>query len=157
MVEAHARIERTRHLDASPADAWAVLQDVPRWGRLFPHVESVEPYPEAGPHVFLWQMEPLGPPGGRVRTVYACRYHADEATHTLTWTPVEGVGSAQFAGHCALALADGGGTDGSLVMDATLRIPAPGFMRAVVAPLVQIEMGRMTDDFLHQLNRLLSL
>ncbi len=152
MIEARARIERARHLSASPDVAWGFLQDVMRWGPLFPHVESVEPYPEAGPDAFRWELEPLGPPGRKVRTVYACRYAADHATRTLTWTPVEGVGTAQFAGQCALGPAAGGGTDGSLEMDATLEIPAPGFLRAVLAPLVHVEMSRMVDTFLERLD-----
>ena len=121
MIEARARIERERHLSAPLEDAWAVLIDVTRWGPLFPHVDSVVPYP-AGDSAFIWTMEPLGPPGARVRTVYACRYHADPETHTLTWTPVEGVGTGQFAGHCVLEAA-GDETHGTLLMDAVLEIP----------------------------------
>ena len=149
MIEARALIERTRTLPADLEDAWALLTDVPRWGVLFPHVTSVEPYPDE-PGAFIWRMEPLGPPGGRVRVVYACRYHADPDTHTLSWTPVEGVGTGRFEGRCALEDA-GGETRGTVVMDALLEIPAPGFMRGVVAPLVQAEMGRMTDTFLVRL------
>ncbi len=156
MIEARARIERERHLSAPIEDAWAVLVDVSKWGPLFPHVDSVEPYPEAGDNAFIWRMSPLGPPGARVRTVYACRYHPDHDTHTLTWTPVEGVGTGQFAGHCVLEDADGE-THGTLLMDAMLEIPAPGFMRGVVAPLVQVEMGRMTDTFMDRLDDVMSL
>ncbi len=156
MIDAHARIERARHLSASPDHAWAFLEDVLRWGPLFPHVETVEPYPAAGPMAFRWELEPLGPPGRKVRTVYACRYDADADTRTLTWTPVEGVGTAQFAGRCALTPA-GDGTDGTLEMDARLAIPAPGFLRAVLAPLVHVEMSRMVDTFLERLDDALAV
>ena len=157
MIEARARVERARRLAAAPDAAWALLRDVPRWGRLFPHVDSVEPYPEAGPDAFLWRMEPLGPPGAHARVVYACRYRADAASRTLTWTPVEGVGTGSFAGHCALVEGAAGGTDGTLAMDATLRIPAPRLLRGVVVPLVQAEMGRMVDAFLDRLDDALSV
>ncbi|MGB3544464.1 SRPBCC family protein [Rubrivirga sp.] len=156
MIEARARIERERTLSAALEDAWAVLTDVAKWGPLFPHVDSVVPYPEAGESAFIWTMEPLGPPGARVRTVYACRYHADPASHTLTWTPVEDVGTGRFAGHCILEDA-GDETRGTLLMDAMLEIPAPRFMRGVVAPLVQVEMGRMTDTFMDRLDDVMSL
>ena len=80
----------------------------------------------------------------------------DDAARTLTWTPVEDVGTGTFAGSCALA-AVGAEVEGTLVMDATLEVPAPRFMRGVVAPLVQAEMGRMVDQFLASLDDALDL
>ena len=152
MVHATAHIQRRFRLAAPVEAAWALLTDVPRWGVLFPHVESVEP---ADPgrqrgEVFVWRMAPLGPPGGRVETVYACRYAAEPARHALTWTPVDGVGNARFAGSCVLR-PDGEATEGTLRLDATLEIPAPSFVRAIVEPAVALEMGRMTDTFLDRL------
>lgn len=151
MIEASSRIERSFHLSVPVEVAWALIDDVPRWGALFPHVESVEPYPEAGPTAFLWRMEPLGPPGVRVRLDYACRYHADAETQTLVWTPVEGVGDARFSGTCVLA-SHAAGTAGTLRLDAELRVPAPSFLRGVVQPAVAFEMARITDAFLARLD-----
>ena len=150
MIEVPVRIERSFRLPAPPERAWAVLHDVPRWGALFPGVASIEPYGPGGAGAYLWTMEPMGPPGGRVTTVYACDYAADEAAHTLAWTPIEGVGNARFAGHAGLREAAGGAA-GTLVLQAALRIPAPRFVRGVVAPAVAFEMGRMTDGFLDRL------
>lgn len=160
MVRATSHIQRRFRLSASVEAAWALLADVPRWGVLFPHVEAVEPLgglrqPGASDgETFLWRMAPLGPPGGRVETVYACRYAAEPARHALSWVPVEDVGNARFAGACTLA-ADGDATTGTLRLDATLEIPAPSFVRAVVEPAVAMEMGRMTDTFLDRLDRAL--
>ena len=89
MVESSTRVERTLRLDAPLAEAWEMLLDVPRWGMLFPHVDTIEPMGEGQ---YLWRMEPLGPPGRKVRVVYACRYDADEATRTLT--PLASSGAA---------------------------------------------------------------
>ena len=153
MIRAAARIQRSFQLAAPVEAAWALLADVPRWGVLFPHVESVEPLADdrqPGP-AFVWRMAPLGPPGARVETVYACRYTAEPARHALSWTPVEGVGNARFAGSCVLE--DGGDvTTGALRLDATLEIPAPSFVRAIVEPAVAAEMGRMTDTFIGRLD-----
>ena len=160
MIEVPVRIERAFRLPAPPAEAWVWLRDVPRWGALFPGVAAVEPFaapPEAAPPAggggagaFLWTMEPMGPPGGRVTTVYACRYRADDVARTLAWTPVEGVGNARFAGSADLRGGTGGAA-GTLRLEATLQIPAPRFARAVVEPAVAFEMGRMTDGFLDRL------
>ena len=158
MVHARSRVERQFRLGAPVEAAWELLRDVPRWGVLFPHVVSVEPFDADGPRgeAFVWRMAPLGPPGGRVETVYACRYAADARAHTLTWTPVGGVGNARFAGSCALR-ADGAATTGALRLDATLEIPAPSFVRGLVEPAVALEMGRMTDAFLDRLGRALDV
>ena len=158
MVHATSHVRRTFRLAAPVGAAWALLADVPRWGVLFPHVETVEPLAvgDRPPgDVFIWRMAPLGPPGGRVETVYACRYAADPDAHALTWTPVDGVGNARFEGACALQpdLARGDeATTGTLRLDATLAIPAPSFLKAVVEPAVALEMGRMTDTFLARLD-----
>ena len=158
MVHARSRIDRRFRLGASVEAAWALLRDVPRWGALFPGVASVGPFDAGGQpgESFVWRMAPMGPPGGRVETVYACRYAADPEAHTLTWTPVEDVGNARFAGSCAL-WADGAATAGRLQLDATLQIPAPSFVRALVEPAVALEMGRMTDTFLGRLDRALGV
>ncbi|MDT0632392.1 SRPBCC family protein [Rubrivirga sp. S365] len=157
MIEVSVQVERAFHLPAPPAAAWAWLRDVPRWGALFPGVASVEPYEggaaEGGAEsadAFVWTMEPMGPPGARVTTVYACRYHADDGAYALSWTPIDGVGNARFAGGVALRDAPGGAA-GTLRLEATLEVPAPRFARGVVEPAVAFEMGRMTDGFLDRL------
>ena len=157
MVRVPVQITRHLRLPARVERAWALLADVPAWGRLFPQVVSVEPFEIAGSArppgaepAFIWRMAPMGPPGGRVETVYACRYHHGPGSHALRWTPIDGVGTARFSGACALA-ASGDATTGTLRLDATLDIPAPSFVRAVVQPAVEFEMGRMTDAFIGRL------
>lgn len=160
MIEVPVRVDRAFSLAAPPEAAWAWLRDVPRWGALFPGVASVEPHAappapgDAGGAVplgaFVWRMEPMGPPGGRVTTVYACRYLADDDALALAWRPVEGVGNARFSGGAALRPAPGGAA-GTLRLEAALRVPAPRFVRGVVEPAVAFEMGRMTDEFLRRL------
>ena len=150
MIEVTASVARERRLAAGLDRAWSLLQDVPAWGPLFPRVESVEPL-GGHPGAFVWRMAPLGPPGGRVRVVYACRYTPEPETHTLRWAPVAGVGNARFAGACALR-AEGGGVVGTLAMEATLEIPAPRFVRPVVEATLRPEMGRMVDTFLDRLD-----
>ncbi|MEM1116460.1 MAG: SRPBCC family protein [Bacteroidota bacterium] len=150
MIEVPLQIERAFTLPVAPEAAWDLLADVPRWGRLFPHVETVEPLPEAGPDVWQTAMAPLGPPVAAVRVVYACHYTPDAAARTLTWTPVEGVGNAQFDGRATLR-PEAGATAGTLRLGAVLHIPAPRFVRALVGSAVRVEMARMTDTFLDRM------
>jgi carbon monoxide dehydrogenase subunit G len=154
MVEVASHVARRVRLAAPVEAAWALLKDVPRWGALYPHVASIEPY---GDDAFLWRMDPLGPPGGRVSVVYACRYEADEATHTLHWTPIPGVGNAAFGGACSVEPDGEAATIGTLRMDARLQVPAPSFLAAVVRPTVSHEMERMTDTFAERLSHALDV
>ncbi len=143
-------VARAFRLRAAPARAFAFLGDVPAWGALFPHVESVTPL-DGVADAFVWTMAPLGPPGVAVRTVYACRYASDDTAHRIDFEPVDGVGNAQFSGAVALHDADGG-TAGDLRLDAVLEIPAPAFARAIVEPAVSLAFRQMTATFLERLD-----
>ena len=143
---------RTATLRLAPADAFAFLADVPAWGRLFPRVAAIEPLPEPG--AFVWTMEPIGPPGVAVQTVYGCRYTVDAATQTVAWTPVDGVGNAQFSGQVAAEARADGGTDVHLRLDAVLTIAAPALIRPLVVAAVGLEFGRMMDTFAARLEAL---
>jgi len=151
VIRVPAEVRRSFRLAVPVGAAFAHLQDVPRWARLFPHVESVDPLPAREGEVWQWTMEPLGPPGLQVRTVYACRYTFDAATRSVTWTPVDGVGNAAFAGGVTLAEADRQQAEGTLWLEAALEIPAPRFMAGVVRAALAVEFGRMTDRFLENL------
>ena len=146
-VEVSLSVERAVAMRLAPDAAFALLSDVPAWGAFFPHAERVEAFPPAGPHAYRWEMAPLGPPGGAVRVVYACRYAADAAARTVVWTPVAGVGNGVFSGAIALGPAPGGGTAGAFRLDARLTIPAPQFVRGLVVAAVTFEFGRMVDTF----------
>ena len=150
MIRVPAEVRRSFGLDVRADDAFALLRDVPRWGRLFPHVADISALPEYGPDAWRWTMEPLGPPGMEARTVYACRYTFDEAARSVVWTPIPEVGNATFEGAVALT-AQGHRTAGELELAATLEIPAPGFLRGVVRAALALEFGRMTDRFLVRL------
>ena len=136
---------RTASLRLAPAAAFALLSDVPAWGRLFPRVAAIEPLPE--PDAFRWTMEPIGPPGVAVQTVYGCRYTVDAAARTVAWTPVDGVGNARFSGRVEAEARPDGGTDLHLALDAVLTVPAPAILRPLVAAAVALEFGRMMDTF----------
>lgn len=147
-------VDRRFGLAAAPDAAFALLCDVPAWGRLFPHVEAVAPL-GTETDAFVWTLEPLGPPGFAARTVYACRYVPDAEARSLTWTPVDGVGNARFAGGVTLE-PDGDGTAGRLWLDATLELPAPAFARAIVEPAVGLAFRQMVGTFLERLDAALT-
>ncbi|MEM1056523.1 MAG: SRPBCC family protein [Bacteroidota bacterium] len=152
MIRVPAEVRRTFRLAVPAPEAFTLMRDVPRWARLFPNVESVQPLPEAGEDAYVWTMEPLGPPGVQVRTVYACRYTFDAEGLQVNWVPVPGEGNATFTGGVAYT-EDGPEADGALWLEAELEIPAPRFVAGVVRAALTAEFGRMTDRFLRRLSR----
>ena len=129
--------------------AFALLSDIPRWGGLYPRVASLDPLPEHGLDAWRWQMEPMGPPGFEAWIVYGCHYTINAERHTVTWTPLAGVGNSLFSGTAELV----GGANlcsGRLRLEADLEIPAPRFVKPLVSAQVGFEMGRMTDTFIRR-------
>lgn len=155
MIRVPAEVRRSFTLSVSPEAAFAVLQDVPTWGALFPGVEAISPL---GGDVWRWEMEPMGPPAVQVRTVYACRYTFDAETRTVAWAPEPGIGNATFEGAVTLAPEAGtapeasGETRGELWLESVLEIPAPRFVAGVVRGAVGVAFGQMTDRFLARLS-----
>ena len=148
-------VERTFELAASPAEAYALLADLPAWQPLFPFAERCEPLGGFGPDVFRWELAPMGPPGTSVGTVYACRYTFEPPSASgparIAWTPVEGVGTALLSGSLVLSPLSTGApypsTQADLVLDAHLTLPLPRLMRAVVAPGVRLTFGEVVRQF----------
>lgn len=150
MIRVPAEVRRSFRLPIAAQTAFALMRDVPRWARLFPHVEAVDALPEVGEDVWRWTMEPLGPPGLQAQTVYACHYTFDDDALAVEWAPVPGVGNARFTGGVALA-PSGSEAEGELWLEAELEIPAPRFVAVVVRAALGVEFGRMTDRFLARL------
>lgn len=141
---------RTAALRLAPAAAMEMLADVPAWGRLFPRVASIEPLNAAD--AFLWTMEPIGPPGAAVQTVYGCRYTFGE--RSVAWTPVAGIGNARFSGQVEVEARADGGADLHLALESVLTVPAPAFVRPLVVAAVSLEFRRMIDIFAARLEAL---
>ena len=154
MAEIPVDLARRFALPVPVEEAYAFLQDVPRWGLLFPHVERIDPEDE--PQVWRWTMEPLGPPGFAVQTVYACRYTFTPESHAVAWAPIDGVGNARFEGSVTLAHADSETCTGDLLLRARLTLPIPGFALPIARPAVVAEFGRSTDRFLSRLREVLA-
>lgn len=150
MIRVPAEVERSFHLEVTADRAFDLMRDVPRWAWLFPNIEAVDPLPGHGPDAWCWTMQPLGPPGIQVQTVYACRYTFDDDRLEVTWAPIPGEGNATFAG--GVAYTDRGTeADGTLWLEAELEIPAPRFVAGIVRAALDAEFGRMTDRFLTRL------
>ena len=80
---------------ASAAEVFAVLADVPTSASHFPKVDKLV---DLGGNSYRWELQKVGTAQVHIQTIYASTYVADRKKHTVTWTPVEGVGNAQIGG-----------------------------------------------------------
>jgi carbon monoxide dehydrogenase subunit G len=132
---------------ASADEVYATLADVPHSASFYPKVETLE---DLGKGSFRWEMEKIGLGQFSMQTVYASKYVGNKAKRTIVWTPVAGIGNAQVAGSWKIK-AGKKSTNIVLSVEAELTLALPALMKAVVAPLVEAEFEKMTEQYIDNL------
>ena len=130
-------------------DVFAVLSNVPDSASHFPKVDELV---DLGDGAYRWEMEKVGIGQLALQTVYASRYVSDAKKGTVKWTPVKGVGNASVSGSWTVKDARTR-TDLVLALNATVDVPLPGLMKAVVTPVVQDEFEKLVDQYVDNLIR----
>lgn len=145
------RITRDFEVAAAPADAHALLADVPRSASHFPDVLALVPL---GDNAFRWEMKRVGVGEVALQTVYASRYRSDAGRLTTWWEPLPGVGNAEVAGHWQLAPSPRG-TRVHLALDTRFTLPLPHLLHHLGEQLVGHELNRQVDIYIANLRRTL--
>jgi carbon monoxide dehydrogenase subunit G len=132
---------------AAANEVFEVLADVPTSASFYPKVDKLVPL---GDGAYRWEMAKIGIAQVHLQTVYASRYVSDQASGTVEWTPVEGEGNALVSGNWKI-------TDKKKSTHVVLRVkgdisvPLPVLMKVVVAPLVESEFEKMTEQYIDNL------
>lgn len=145
------RLVRDFEVSATPADAHALLADVPRSASHFPDVLALVPL---GDNAFRWEMKRVGLGEVSLQTVYASRYHSDAGQLKTWWEPLPGVGNAEVSGHWQLAPSPRG-TRIHLSLDTRFTLPLPHLLHRVGEQLVSHELNRQVDIYIANLQRTL--
>lgn len=130
-------------------EVFEVLADVPTSASFYPHVDQLI---AVGGGVYRWEMAKIGLPQLSLQTIYTSKYVANKAKGTVIWTPVEGDGhnNARVSGSWHL-------TDHKpstlivLQVQGELSVPLPAMMKLVVAPVVEAEFERLTEQYIANL------
>lgn len=132
---------------ASPAEAFALLADLPACARQYPQVDKLV---DLGGGAYRWEMEKIGIGNASIQTIYASKYVADKAKGTVVWKPVKGEGNAEVSGNWKIS---GSKKRTQLVMQVkgVLTVPLPGLMKMVVAPVVKSTFEKLTDEYTRNL------
>jgi hypothetical protein len=85
-----------------------------------------------------------------LQTIYASKYTSDRDNGSVVWTPVKGIGNAQVSGHWKISK-QVHATHIILSVKGELEIPLPSLMRLIVAPLVESEFEKLTDQYIDRL------
>jgi carbon monoxide dehydrogenase subunit G len=130
-------------------EVFDLVSDVPTSASFFPKVDKLV---DLGKGVYRWEMAKVGTAQINIQTVYASRYVSERAKGSVVWTPVKGEGNALVSGSCAIK-DNKKSTHLTLHVQGELSIPLPGLMKMVVAPVVESEFEKMTEQYIDNLTK----
>ena len=131
------------------AEVFDVLSDVPTSASHFPKVDKLV---DLGDGAYRWEMAKIGVASINLQTIYASKYVSNKAKGTVVWTPVKGEGNALVSGNW-LIKDKKKTTHITLQVQGELTIPLPGLMKMVVAPVVESEFEKMTEQYIDNLTK----
>jgi carbon monoxide dehydrogenase subunit G len=146
-ITAEVDLEYEFAVKAKATEVFALLSDVPESSSYFPKVDSVE---DLGKGVYQWNMQKVGTPQVNIQTVYASKYKSDAKKGTVIWTPAKNTGNAQVSGSWTITDRKKS-TDLKLVVQATVFVPLPDIMQAIVQPVVSAEFEKLLDQYINNL------
>lgn len=132
---------------ASENEVFGVLADVPTSASFYPGVDKLV---DLGGGAYRWEMEKIGLAQVNLQTVYASQYVDNKAKGTVTWTPIAGQGNALVSGNWKIS-SHKKSTHVVLTVAAELTIALPALMKLVVAPVVEAEFERLTEQYIDNL------
>jgi len=132
---------------ASYKEVFDVLANVPTSASFYPKVDKLI---DLGDGAYRWEMEKIGLAQVNLQTVYASRYVSNRARGTVVWTPVEGQGNALVSGRWKITDKKKS-THVVLTIEGALTIALPALMKLVIAPVVEAEFEKMTEQYIDNL------
>jgi carbon monoxide dehydrogenase subunit G len=148
-INVHIDLGYEFEVKATANEVFGVLADVPTSASFFPKVDKLV---DLGGGSYRWEMAKIGIGQVNLQTIYASNYVSDQAKGTVVWTPVKGEGNALVSGRWKI-------TDKKkstlvvLKITGDLTLPFPGLMKMVIAPVVEAEFEKMTEQYIDNLTK----
>jgi carbon monoxide dehydrogenase subunit G len=134
---------------AKAAEVFEVLSDVPTSASHFPKVDQLV---DLGAGVYRWEMEKIGIGSANIQTIYASKYVSNKSKGTVVWKPVKGEGNALVSGSWTIK-DNKKSTNIILEVQGELNLPLPGLMKMMVAPIVEAEFEKLTEQYIANLTK----
>lgn len=132
---------------ASAKEVFDVLADVPTSASFYPGVEKLT---DLGKGVYRWEMERIGLAQVNLQTVYTSKYVSNRSKGSVAWTPVANDDNTQVKGDWKIT-ASKKSTKVVLHVAVELTLPLPVLTKMVVAPVVEAEFERLTEQYIDNL------
>ena len=134
---------------AKASEVFEVLSDVPTSASHFPKVDKLV---DLGDGAYRWEMEKIGVGSANIQTIYASKYVSNKTKGTIVWKPVKGEGNALVSGSWTIK-DNKKSTNIVLEIQGELTLPLPGLMKMMVAPVVEAEFEKMTEQYIANLTK----
>jgi carbon monoxide dehydrogenase subunit G len=148
-INVHIDLGYEFEVKANANEVFGVLADVPISASFFPKVDKLV---DLGGGSYRWEMAKIGIGQINLQTIYASNYVSDQAKGTVVWTPVKGEGNALVSGSWKIADKKKS-TVVVLKITGDLTLPFPGLMKMVIAPVVEAEFEKMTEQYIDNLTK----
>jgi carbon monoxide dehydrogenase subunit G len=148
-INVHIDLGYEFEVKANASEVFGVLSDVPTSASFFPKVDNLV---DLGGGSYRWEMAKIGLGQVSLQTIYASNYVSDPAKGTVVWTPVKGEGNALVSGNWKITDKKNS-TLVVLKIKGDLTLPVPALMKMVVAPLVESEFEKMTEQYIDNLTK----
>lgn len=125
----------------------AIILDPPQLLSHFPKLEKME---LRGDDTFYWRTVKLGPKEGGVRIHARSRYRVDPSAGVLHWEPLAEEGNATLAGQWLVSPHETG-TCIDVQAHCDVSLPFPGWLRFIVAPIVENEFHQLVNEYVRNL------
>jgi carbon monoxide dehydrogenase subunit G len=146
-INIHIDLGYEFEVKANANEVFGVLSDVPTSASFFPKVDKLV---DLGGGSYRWEMAKIGIGQVNLQTIYASNYVSDQAKGTVVWTPVKGEGNALVSGSWKITEKKKS-TVVVLKITGDLTLPFPGLMKMVIAPVVEAEFEKMTEQYIDNL------
>jgi carbon monoxide dehydrogenase subunit G len=128
-------------------EVFAVLADVPTSASHFPKVDRLV---DLGDNTYRWDLAKVGTEKIHIQTIYASKYVADKSRHSVTWTPVEGIGNGQVGGSWTISDRKKS-RHVVLKIHGELSVPLPALTKLIVVPVVTSENEKLIEKYIANL------
>jgi len=143
----HVELGYEFEVNAPAKEVFAVLSNVPDSASHYPKVDRLV---DLGGGAYRWEMEKIGLGSIHLQTVYASRYVSNQSKGTVVWTPIQGEGNALVSGSWKIT-GNKKSTTVVLSVQAELTLPVPALMKVVMAPIVEAEFEKLTEQYIDNL------
>jgi carbon monoxide dehydrogenase subunit G len=143
----HVELGYEFEVNAPAKEVFAVLSNVPDSASHYPKVDRLV---DLGGGAYRWEMEKIGLGSIHLQTVYASKYVSNQSKGTVVWTPIQGEGNALVSGSWKIT-GNKKSTTVVLSVQAELTLPVPALMKVVMAPIVEAEFEKLTEQYIDNL------